>query len=40
MTVYTIEKLFTKPTIDRRLISKIHKGLKKLDTNNLSNPIN
>jgi hypothetical protein len=34
------ERIFTNPTSDRELISKIYKDLKKLDTNNPNNPIN
>jgi hypothetical protein len=34
MTAYRWEKIFTNPTFDRRLISKIYKELKKLDTHN------
>jgi hypothetical protein len=33
------KRFFTNPTHDRRLMSKIHKELKKLDTNNQNNPI-
>jgi hypothetical protein len=33
------EKIFTNPTFDRRLISKIYKELKKLITKNPNNPI-
>jgi hypothetical protein len=32
------ERIFTKPTFVRRLISKIYKEIKKLDTNNPNNP--
>jgi len=34
------EKIFTKPTTDRALISKIYKELKKLDCRETNNPIN
>ena len=33
------ERIFTNPTSDRELISKIYKELKKLDTNNSNNSI-
>lgn len=33
------ERIFTNPTSDRSLISKIYKKLKKLDTNNQNNLI-
>jgi hypothetical protein len=33
------ERIFTSPTSDRRLLSKLYKELKKLDTNNPNNPI-
>lgn len=33
------KKIFTNPTSDRRLISKIYKELRKSDTNKLNNPI-
>jgi hypothetical protein len=33
------ERIFTNPTSDKRLISKIYKELKKLDTNNPRNPV-
>ena len=33
------KKIFTKPTTDRGLISKIHIELQKLDTNKPNNPI-
>jgi hypothetical protein len=32
---YRVGKIFTNPTSDRGLITKINKKLKKLDTNNL-----
>ena len=33
------EKIFTNPTLDRGLISKVYKELKKLDTWESNNPI-
>jgi hypothetical protein len=33
------EKIFTNPTFDNEIISKIYKELKKFDTNNSKNPI-
>ena len=34
-----LEKIFTNPSSDKDVISKIHKELKKLDTKTLINPI-
>jgi hypothetical protein len=34
-----VKKIFTNPKSDRRLISNIHKELKKLDSRKLNNPI-
>jgi hypothetical protein len=33
------EKIFTNTISDRRLLSKIYKELKKLDTNKLNDPV-
>jgi hypothetical protein len=39
MTAYRLGKIFTNTTSNRRLIFKIYKEFKKLDTDNPNNPI-